>query len=60
VRRLPERPAKLTAEMSAGELGRPGEVVHRQRLEVAGIGQVLGAQKVSRGRDGGHLGSMPA
>jgi sugar transferase/cyclophilin type peptidyl-prolyl cis-trans isomerase/CLD len=42
-----ERPSKLAAEVGAGELGCTGEVVYAQRLEVAGIREILGAQKVA-------------
>jgi peptidyl-prolyl cis-trans isomerase B (cyclophilin B) len=36
------------------ELGGAGEVVHRQRLEVARVRQVPGSQEVTRGRDEHH------
>jgi cyclophilin family peptidyl-prolyl cis-trans isomerase len=54
--RLAERPSKLPAEMSAGELGCTGEVVHAQGLEVARVGEVLRSQEVAGKRDECHRG----
>ena len=41
---------------AARESGGAGQVVDVQRLEVAGVGQVLGAQQVAGGRDERHAG----
>ena len=54
VRRLAERAAELAAEVGARQARGSGQVVHVQRLEVAGVGQVLGAQQVAGGREEGH------
>jgi hypothetical protein len=54
VRRLAEGTAELAAEVGAREAGRDGEVIHAQRLEVSGVGQVLGAQQVAGGRSEDH------
>jgi uncharacterized protein len=35
-----------------------GKVVYAERLEVAGVGKVLGAQKVASGRNEGHAGPV--
>src|SRR5262245_31631329 len=53
VRRLAERTAELAAEVRAREAGAAREVVDVQRLEVPGVGQVLGAEQVAyRGNEG--------
>jgi hypothetical protein len=39
-----EGTAKLAAEVGAGEASGAGEVVDVERLEVAGVGEVLGAE----------------
>src|SRR5215207_9994119 len=46
MRRLAEGAAELAAEVRLREPGRPGEVGDAQRLEVAGVGQVPGAQQM--------------
>src|SRR5262249_55877317 len=56
VRRLAERAPEAAAEVGAGEAGRAGQVVHLERLEVARVGEVLGAQEV---RGGGYEGHGP-
>jgi hypothetical protein len=59
--RLAERAAKLAAEVRTREAGRAGEVVHAERLEVAPVGEILGTQQVSDGRQEKHgfLGLRP-
>ena len=62
MRRLAEGAPELAAEVGAREARRPGQVVDPERLEVAGVGQVLGAQQMAGGRDERHprsLGSRP-
>jgi hypothetical protein len=54
VRRLAEGAAELAAEVGAREAGRAGEVVHVERLEVARVREVLGAQQMAGRRDEGH------
>src|SRR5205823_6121749 len=54
VRRFAEGSPKLTAEMGAGEPGGASEVVHVERLEIARVRQVLGAEQMAGGRDEGH------
>ena len=56
VRRLAERAPELAAEVRAREAGGAGHVVDAERLEVAGVGEVLGAQQVAGGRDECHRG----
>ena len=60
VRRLAEGAAELAAEVGAREAGGAGEVVDVERLGVAGVGEVLGAQQVAGGRDEGHAGQYCA
>ena len=47
VRRLAEGAAKLAAEVGARKPGRPGEVIDTQRLTVAGVGEVPGAEQMA-------------
>jgi hypothetical protein len=47
MRRVTKGAPELAAEMSAREPGSSGEVVDAQRLEVPGVGEVLGAQQMS-------------
>ena len=54
VRRLAERAPELAAEVRAREARRAREVVDVERLEVAGVGEVLGAQQMACGRYEGH------
>ena len=54
MRRLPERPPELAAEVRARQAGGAREVVDAERLGVARVGEVLGAQQVACGRDEGH------
>ena len=49
--RLAEGAAKLAAEMRPGKAGRLGQIVHAEHFEVAGVGEILGSQKVASGRD---------
>ena len=58
MRRLAERAAELAAEVGAREAGGAGQVVDVERLEVARVGEVLGAQQVAGGRDEGHAVSI--
>lgn len=51
VRRDPEGATELAAEVGAGEAGGGGEVVDIQRLEVAGVGQISGAEQMTGGGD---------
>ena len=51
VRRLAEGAPELAAEVRAREAGRAGQVVDAERLEVARVGEVPGAQQVAGGRD---------
>ena len=51
MRRLAERATELSAEVRAREARGLREIVDVERLEVARIGQVLGAQQVPIGRD---------
>ncbi len=39
-------------------MGGPGQVGHRERLGIVRIGQFLGAQQMTNGRDRGHPISM--
>ena len=55
MRRLAEGAAELAAEVRAREAGGAGEVVDVERLEVPGVGEVLGAQQVPGGRDEGSI-----
>ena len=55
VRRLAERAPELAAEVGPRQAGRAREVVDIEGLEVARVGQVLGAQQMAFGRDEGHL-----
>jgi hypothetical protein len=54
VGRFPERAPELAAEVRPREAGGAGEVVDVERLGVAGVRQVLGAEQVPGGRDEGH------
>ena len=54
VRGLAERAAELAAEVRRREPGGASEVRDRQRLAVASVGKVLGAQQVAGGRSGSH------
>ena len=54
MRRLAEGAAKLTAEVRAREAGGAGEILDAERLAVAAVGQVFGAQQVADGRDEEH------
>jgi hypothetical protein len=45
--RLAEGASELAAEVGPGELRGTGKIVYTQRLEVAGIHEILGAQKVA-------------
>ena len=55
VRRLAERPAELAAEVGRREVRGPRERGHVERLAVARVDQVLGAQEVTcRRLDGQH------
>ena len=58
MRRLAEGASELPAEVRARETGGAGEVVDAERLEVARVGQVLGAQKMADGRDEEHAVSI--
>jgi hypothetical protein len=49
MRGLAERAAELPAEVRARQAGGAGEVVDVQGLEVARVGEVLGAQQVASG-----------
>ena len=60
MRRLAERSAELTAEVSARQAGDAGHVVDPERLGVPGVGEVLGPGQVANRRDAGHAASMPA
>ena len=60
VRRLAERAPELAAEVRARQAGRAGQVVDAERLEVAGVGEVLGAQQVAGGRDERHRARLGA
>ena len=55
MRWLAECEAELAAEMGAREASHAGHVIHAQRLKVAAVGGVLGAEKVTSGRDEGHV-----
>ena len=62
VRRVAEGAAELAAEVSLGETRGPSEVLDVERLGIAGVGEVLGAQQVAGGRYERHrrsLGSRP-
>jgi hypothetical protein len=54
VRRHAERTAELAAEVGPRQPRRPGQVVDAERLGVARVGEVLGAQQVAGGRDEGR------
>ena len=54
VRRLAERTAELAAEMRAREARRASHGADVERLEVARVGERLGAQEVAGRRDEGH------
>ena len=54
VRRLAERAPELAAEVGAREARAAGEVVDVERLEVARVGEVLGAKQVAYGRREDH------
>jgi hypothetical protein len=58
VGRLAEGAAELAAEVGAREARGAGQVIHVERLEVPGVGQVLGAQEVAGGGDEGHARSV--
>ena len=58
MRRLAEGAPELAAEVRAREPGGAGEVVDLERLEVARVGQVLGAQQMAGGRDEEHLDNL--
>ncbi len=58
VRRLAEGAAELAAEVGAGKTGGTGEIVNAKWLEVTGIGQVLGAEKMTGWRDMRHAVSL--
>ncbi len=49
-----EGAAELAAEVGAGEAGGTGHVVDVERLEVAGVGQVLGAEEMPGRWDMSH------
>ena len=54
VRRLAEGALELAAEVRARQPGGARQVVDVERLEVAGVGEVLGAEQVTGGRDERH------
>ena len=54
MRRLAEGAPELATEVGARQPGGVGQVVDPERLEVAGVGQVLRAQQVAGGRDEGR------
>ena len=54
VRRLAEGALELAAEVRAREPGGARQVVDVERLEVARVRQVLGAEQVAGGRDERH------
>ena len=56
MRRLAERAPELAAEVRAREAGGAGQIVDAERLEVAGVGEVLGAQQMAGGRNERHGG----
>ena len=58
VRGVAERAAELADEVRPREAGRAGHVVDPERLGVARVGEVLGAQQVAGGRCVGHGSSM--
>lgn len=60
VRRVTERATELATEMGARQPGRAGHVVHTQRLEIAAVGGVLGAEQVTGRWDEGHTRSIAA
>ena len=52
VRRLAERPPELSAEVCGREASCARECRHIERLSIAGVDQVLGAEQVAGRRDG--------
>src|SRR5437764_8437862 len=54
MRRLPERPPELAAEMRARKSGRRGEVADGERVGVPRVGQVPGTKKVANRRNDDH------
>ena len=50
MRRLAERAPELAAEVRRRQPGGAGQVGDRERLEVPGVGEVLGSQQVTGGR----------
>jgi cyclophilin family peptidyl-prolyl cis-trans isomerase len=54
VRRLAEGAPELPAEVRPGELRGTGEVVHRQRLGIAGVGEILRAEQMAGRRQERH------
>jgi len=52
--RLAEGATELAAEMCAREARGPGKVGHAERLAVAAVREVLGAEEMARGRDDEH------
>ncbi len=58
--RFAERAAELATEMRPRQPGLAREIVHGERLEVASVRQVLGAQEVADGRNEHHPGQYAA
>ena len=58
--RLAERPPELAAEVGAREAGGAGHVVDVERLGVARVGEVLGAQQMPCRRGKGHASVLRA
>ena len=58
VRRLAEGAPELAAEVGAREAGGAGHVLDAERLGVAGVGQVPGAQQMAGGGDERHVRSL--
>ena len=54
VRRLAEGGAELAAEVGRRQARRPRHVGDRERLGVAGVGEVLAADEISRRSDSRH------
>ena len=54
-----ESPVELAAEVRGGEVGGLGQRGDIERLAVAGVGEVLGAEQVPDGVRGLHAPSIP-
>ncbi len=52
--RLAKGVAELTAEVGAGETSGARQLLYAERLEVPGVGEILGAQQVAGRRSEGH------